>query len=86
MFIKDMVLNMMHKLIHLKLNRKRDLFRNSNILVLYNNPDKTKETRIKNGTQIDDNDVESSLYKIYKRLVINRTLTFIITIAKINKF
>ena len=55
-----------------KKNRKETLFKKYGS-DKYNNPNKTKETRIKNGTQIDDNDVER--LDIYKRSAINRTLT-----------
>lgn len=39
----------------------------------YNNPNKTKETRIKNGTQLDDSNIRN--FNIFKRVVSNRTLT-----------
>lgn len=39
----------------------------------YNNPDKTRETRIKNGTQINDEMIEDFLQ--YKKVVTNRTIT-----------
>jgi hypothetical protein len=39
----------------------------------YNNPDKTRETRIKNGTQINDESVDKFIE--YKKVVINRTIT-----------
>lgn len=39
----------------------------------WNNKEKTKNTRIYNGTQLDDND--SNEYITYKKLSINRTLT-----------
>lgn len=39
----------------------------------FNNPDKTRMTRISNGSQINDEDVEDFLK--YKKVVINRTIT-----------
>ena len=39
----------------------------------YNNPDKTKKTRISNGTQISDNDILNFLN--YKKVITNRTNT-----------
>jgi hypothetical protein len=39
----------------------------------FNNPDKTRKTRIENGTQI--NDIISEDFKKYKRIVVNRTNT-----------
>jgi len=39
----------------------------------YNNPDKTRETRIENGTQIDDEVVDK--FFEYKKVVTNRTIT-----------
>jgi hypothetical protein len=39
----------------------------------YNNPDKTRETRIENGTQINDEVVDKFIE--YKKVVTNRTIT-----------
>ena len=39
----------------------------------YNNPDKTRNTRIKNGTQINEDIIDDFIK--YKKLVINRTIT-----------
>ena len=39
----------------------------------YNNPDKTRETRIENGTQINDDEVDKFIE--YKKVVTNRTIT-----------
>ena len=39
----------------------------------YNNPDKTRNTRIKNGTQINDEMIDGFLE--YKKVAINRTIT-----------
>lgn len=39
----------------------------------YNNPSKTKETRIRNGSQIDENNIKDFLD--YKKIVTNRTMT-----------
>jgi len=39
----------------------------------WNNKDKTREIRIRNGTQIDDNLIESFL--IYKKIIVNRSTT-----------
>ncbi len=39
----------------------------------YNNPDKTKSTRISNGTQIDDTLINN--FKDYKKVAMNRTIT-----------
>lgn len=39
----------------------------------YNNPNKTRETRIKNGTQLDESDIKN--YRIFKKIVTNKTLT-----------
>jgi hypothetical protein len=39
----------------------------------FNNPEKTKQTRISNKTQIDDSKIEDFI--LYKKIVINRTLT-----------
>jgi hypothetical protein len=39
----------------------------------YNNPDKTRNTRIKNGTQINEDMIDDFIK--YKKLVINRTIT-----------
>ncbi len=39
----------------------------------FNNPDKTRTTRIKNGTQINDEVIEG--FSDYKKVVMNRTIT-----------
>jgi hypothetical protein len=55
-----------------KIKRKRILEQKYND-ACFNNPDKTRKTRIKNGTQINDEFINN--FMDYKKIVINRTLT-----------